>query len=276
MGLGLIGGSVAKDVRRLGLARQILGYDNNAEYHEEINSRKLVDYLSGSPDEKLAEAELVLLAVPVKAFTEVLPQILPHISKKAIVTDTGSVKSPLLNMMCSPEYDGILFVGGHPIAGSEHFGPGAAQDNLFSGKRCILTPVVNTDDDAVQIVRKFWELLGAEVSEMDADSHDQMFASVSHLPHLLAYACIQAIASNESQNALGLSGAGLKDFSRIASSSPQMWADIFLENQEKLLPRVSAFNEVLSGLEETIKSNDKEKLIELLALSKSARDRWMT
>ena len=205
MGLGLIGGSVAKDVRRLGLARQILGYDNNAEYHEEINSRKLVDYLSGSPDEKLAEAELVLLAVPVKAFTEVLPQILPHISKKAIVTDTGSVKSSLLNMMCSPEYDGILFVGGHPIAGSEHFGPGAAQDNLFSGKRCILTPVVNTDDDAVQIVRKFWELLGAEVSEMDADSHDQMFASVSHLPHLLAYACIQAIASNESQNALGLS-----------------------------------------------------------------------
>lgn len=89
VGLGLIGGSVAKDVRRLGLARQILGYDNNAEYHEEINSRKLVDYLSGSPDEKLAEAELVLLAVPVKAFTEVLPQILPHISKKAIVTDTG-------------------------------------------------------------------------------------------------------------------------------------------------------------------------------------------
>jgi len=110
---------------------------------------------------------------------------------------------------------------------------------------------------------------------MDAESHDQMFASVSHLPHLLAYACIQAISNTDTQEALGHSGAGLKDFSRIASSSPQMWADIFLENKENLLPRVVGFNEVLSALEETIKNNDKRKLVELLALSKKARDRWM-
>ena len=275
VGLGLIGGSVAKDVRRLGLARQILGYDNNEEYHKEIKSRKLVDYLSDAPDKKLAEAELVLLAVPVKAFKEVLPAILPNISSTAILTDTGSVKSPLLNMMCAPEYEEIRFVGGHPIAGSEHFGPGAAQQNLFSGKRCILTPGEKTDKDWIRVVRRLWESLGAKVSEMDAESHDQMFASVSHLPHLLAYACIQAIANTETQEALGHSGAGLKDFSRIASSSPQMWADIFLENQDNLLPRVAAFNEVLSALEETIKKNDKKKLVELLALSKNARDRWM-
>ena len=218
VGLGLIGGSVAKDVRRLGMARQILGYDNNEEYHKEIKSRKLVDYLSDAPDKKLAEAELVLLAVPVKAFKEVLPAILPNISSTAILTDTGSVKSPLLNMMCAPEYEEIRFVGGHPIAGSEHFGPGAAQQNLFSGKRCILTPGEKTDKDWIRVVRRLWESLGAKVSEMDAESHDQMFASVSHLPHLLAYACIQAIANTETQKALGHSGAGLKDFSRIASS----------------------------------------------------------
>ena len=275
VGLGLIGGSVAKDVRRLGMARQILGYDNNEEYQKEIKSRKLVDYLSDAPDKKLAEAELVLLAVPVKAFKEVLPAILPNISSTAIITDTGSVKSPLLNMMCATEYEEIRFVGGHPIAGSEHFGPGAAQHNLFSGKRCILTPGEKTDKDWIRVVRRLWESLGANVSEMDAESHDQMFASVSHLPHLLAYACIQAIANTETQEALGHSGAGLKDFSRIASSSPQMWADIFLENQDNLLPRVAAFNEVLSALEETIKKNDKKNLVELLALSKNARDRWM-
>ena len=275
VGLGLIGGSVAKDVRRLGLARQILGYDNNEEYHKEIKSRKLVDYLSDAPDKKLAKAELVLLAVPVKAFKEVLPAILLNISSTAILTDTGSVKSPLLNMMCAPEYEEIRFVGGHPIAGSEHFGPGAAQQNLFSGKRCILTPGEKTDKDWIRVVRRFWESLGAKVSEMDAESHDQMFASVSHLPHLLAYACIQAISNTDTQEALGHSGAGLKDFSRIASSSPQMWADIFLENQDNLLPRVAAFNEVLSALEETIKMNDKKNLVELLALSKNARDRWM-
>ena len=275
VGLGLIGGSVARDVRRLGLARQILGYDNNEEYHKEIKSGKLADYLSETPDKKLAQAELVLLAVPVKSFKEVLPVILPNISSTAILTDTGSVKSPLLKMMCSPEYKKIRFVGGHPIAGSEHFGPAAAQQNLFSGKRCILTPGEKTDKDWIRVVRRFWESLGAKVSEMDAESHDQMFASVSHLPHLLAYACIQAISNTDTQEALGHSGAGLKDFSRIASSSPQMWADIFLENQENLLPRIAAFNEVLKALEETIKKSDKRKLMELLALSKNARDRWM-
>ena len=275
VGLGLIGGSVARDVRRLGLAQQILGYDNNEEYRKEIRSRKLSDYLSDTPDKKLAQAQLVLLAVPVKSFKEVLPLILPNISSTAILTDTGSVKSPLLKMMCSPEYKKIRFVGGHPIAGSEHFGPAAAQQNLFSGKRCILTPGEKTDKDWIRVVWRFWESLGAKVSEMDAESHDQMFASVSHLPHLLAYACIQAISNTDTQEALGHSGAGLKDFSRIASSSPQMWADIFLENQENLLPRVAAFNEVLKALEENIKNNDKKNLVELLALSKSEPHRWM-
>tara|TARA_B100001250_G_scaffold166677_1_gene143492 strand:- start:630 stop:1502 length:873 start_codon:yes stop_codon:yes gene_type:complete len=275
VGLGLIGGSVAKAVRSLGLARQIFGYDNNEEYHKEIKSRKLADYLSDVPDKKLAQAELVLLAVPVKSFKEVLPNILTNISSKAILTDTGSVKSPLLKMMCSPKYKKIRFVGGHPIAGSENFGPAAAKQDLFYGKRCILTPEEKTDKDLILVVRRFWESLGAKVSEMDAESHDQMFASVSHLPHILAYACIQAISNTDSQEALGHSGAGLKDFSRIASSSPQMWADIFLENKENLLPRVAAFNEVLSALEETIKKNDKRKLVELLALSKTARDQWM-
>ena len=275
VGLGLIGGSVAKAVRSLGLARQIFGYDNNEEYHKEIKSSKLADYLSDVPDKKLAQAELVLLAVPVKSFKEVLTNILPNISSKAILTDTGSVKSPLLKMMCSTKYKKIRFVGGHPIAGSENFGPAAAKQDLFYGKRCILTPEEKTEKDLILVVRRFWESLGAKVSEMDAGSHDQMFASVSHLPHLLAYACIQAISNTDTQEALGHSGAGLKDFSRIASSSPQMWADIFLENQENILPRLAAFNEVLSAIEETIKRNDKRKLVELLALSKSARDRWM-
>ena len=276
VGLGLIGGSVARDVRRLGLARQILGYDNNEEYHKEINSGKLVDYLSDAPDKKLAQAELVLLAVPVKSFKEVLPVILPNISSTAILTDTGSVKSPLLKMMCSPEYKKIRFVGGHPIAGSEHFGPAAAQQNLFSGKRCILTPGEKTDKDWIRVVRRFWESLGAKVSEMDAESHDQMFASVSHLPHLLAYASIHAITNSDKPDALGQSGAGLKDFSRIASSSPEMWADIFLENQENLLPRMNTFKDAMTDLEDAIMRNDKEKLVVLLTLAKTERDRCMT
>ena len=276
VGLGLIGGSFVMDVRRLGLAKRILGYDNNSEYRAEISSRNLVDYLAEAPDAKLAEAQLVMLAVPVKAFAEVLSNIRPHLSTSVILTDTGSVKSPLLQLMRTPVYTGIRFVGGHPIAGSEIFGPLAAKENLFSGKRCILTPETNTDRDVVHTVCEMWESIGSMVSEMDAEDHDQMFASVSHLPHLLAYASIQAIADSSTPEALSHSGAGLKDFSRIASSSPEMWADIFLENQENLLSRMNTFKDVVAKLEDAIKRNDKEKLIELLAQAKTERDRWMT
>jgi len=276
VGLGLIGGSFAMDVRRLGLAKRILGYDNNSEYRAEISSRNLVDYLADAPDEKLAEAQLIMLAVPVKAFAEVLSNIRPHLSTSAILTDTGSVKSPLLKLMRTPVYSGISFVGGHPIAGSETFGPLAARENLFAGKRCILTPEMDTDRDVVRKVCAMWESMGSMVSEMDAEDHDQMFASVSHLPHLLAYASIQAIADSSTPEALSHSGAGLKDFSRIASSSPEMWADIFLENQDNLLSRMNTFKDVVSKLEDAIKRNDKKKLIELLARAKTERDRWMT
>jgi len=264
------------DVRRLGLAKRILGYDNNSEYRTEISSRDLVDYLAEAPDAKLADAQLVMLAVPVKAFADVLSNIRPHLSASVIITDTGSVKSPLLQMMRAPEYAGISFVGGHPIAGSENFGPRAARENLFAGKRCILTPETDTDRDVVRTVCEMWESMGSMVSEMDAEDHDQMLASVSHLPHLLAYASIQAIADSSTPEALSHSGAGLKDFSRIASSSPEMWADIFLENQENLLSRMNTFKDVVAKLEDAIKRNDKEKLIELLAQAKTERDRWMT
>lgn len=276
VGLGLIGGSFAMDVRRLGLAKRILGYDNNSEYRAEITSRNLVDYLADAPDEKLAEAQLVVFAVPVKAFAEVLSNIRPHLSTSVILTDTGSVKSPLLKLMRTPIYSGISFVGGHPIAGSENFGPRAARGNLFAGKRCILTPETDTDRDVVRTVCEMWESMGSMVSEMDAEDHDQMFASVSHLPHLLAYASIQAIADSSTPEALSHSGAGLKDFSRIASSSPEMWADIFLENQENLLSRMNTFKDVVVKIEDAIKRNDKKKLIELLAKAKTERDRWMT
>ena len=276
VGLGLIGGSFAMEVRRLGLAKRILGYDNNSEYRAEITRRNLVDYLANAPDEKLAEAQLVMLAVPVKAFAEVLSNIRPHLSTSVILTDTGSVKSHLLKLMRTPVYSGISFVGGHPIAGSENFGPLAAKENLFSGKRCILTPEMDTDRDVVRKVCEIWESIGSMVTEMDAEDHDKMFASVSHLPHLLAYASIQAISDSSTPEAMSHSGAGLKDFSRIASSSPEMWADIFLENQENLLSRINTFKDVVTRLEDAIKRNDKEKLIELLARAKTERDRWMT
>ncbi len=275
IGLGLIGGSFAKDVRRLNLAKIILGYDQNSEYLKQIASLNLSDYVSGTIDSRISEANLVMLAVPVKSFSGVIAQIKPFLKPDTIVTDAGSVKTSLVELMSHEENAGISFIGGHPIAGAERFGPQAAQDNLFRGKRFILTPNQNTKAEVTARVRELWEAIGANVLEMDAQSHDKIFASVSHLPHLLAFATIQAIADADHPEVLGHSGAGLKDFSRIASSSPEMWADIFLENEKFLLPRVEALQKVMKKLELAILHQDKEALVKLLAEAKEAKDRWM-
>jgi len=275
VGLGLIGGSFSKDVRRLGLSKNILGYDNNSDNWEKIRSLNLVDYLAKNPNEKLKEAELILLAVPVKAYRKILSQIRPYINKSVIITDVGSVKTPLCRIMSSKDYKKFNFVGGHPIAGSEDFGPNSARDKLFAGKRFILTPNKNSIKDTVQRIRSLWESMGANITEMDPETHDKMFASVSHLPHLLAYASISAITNSETQNALEYCGAGLKDFSRIASSNPEMWSNIFFENQKNLLSRIAIFKEVLNELEDSIRGKNEKKLIKILSQAKKERDRWM-
>ena len=275
IGLGLIGGSFAMDIRRLGLAERVIGYENNPEYRKLILTQNFVDYLGDKPDKELSKAELILLAVPVKAFEEIIPELIPYLSESVIITDVGSVKLPLIKLMNKPEYKDIRFVGGHPITGSEYFGPNAATEKLFTGKRFILTPETDSDPDVIKRVSSMWMSIGAIVSEMDAASHDELFASVSHLPHLLAYASIQAISNYESPDVLSHSGAGLKDFSRIASSSPAMWADIFIENQKNLIPRITIFKEILSELEESILKNDKKTLIKILEKAKTERDRWM-
>ena len=210
-----------------------------------------------------------------KAFEDVISKIYPHLSRSVIITDVGSVKLPLTKLMNEHKFKKIRFVGGHPIAGSEYFGPNAAKEKLFTDKRLILTPIRGTDPEAVKIVRNFWQSIGAIVSEMKPESHDELFASVSHLPHLLAYASIQAIFNSESPEVLRHSGAGLKDFSRIASSSPEMWSDIFIENQKNLIERIKIFKKVLKELEDSIFKKDKKKLVQMLEKAKSERDRWM-
>ena len=275
IGLGLIGGSLAKDIKRLGISQKIIGFENNPEYRKQILSQNFVDYLGIFPDEKIRESELIIIAVPVKSFEEVILKLVPYISKSVIITDVSSVKLPLIKLMNRPAHKNIRFVGGHPIAGSEYFGPSAAQEKLFSQKRLILTPTKDSYHEDVKKVRKFWQSLGTLVSEMDPDSHDKLFASVSHLPHLLAYASIQAIFNSESPDILKHSGAGLKDFSRIASSSPEMWSDIFIANQKNLIPRINIFRDVLKELEDSILKKDKKRLIKILEKSKTERDRWM-
>ncbi len=238
VGLGLIGGSLAIDLRRLGLAAEILGYDSNPEHCTKAKELQLADHCNSVPDETLRDADWIVFAVPVQSTEKALDQFRPFLKR-------------------------------------ERFGPEAAVESLFAGKRFVLTPNEQTRKAPLEAVRRLWTEIGCEVIEMDAHLHDRIFASVSHLPHLLAYATIQAIADSDSPEALEHSGAGLKDFSRIASSSPEMWADIFLQNQQPLLQRVEALSTCIHQIGEAIRQNDKQRLVELLAQAKASKDRWV-
>ncbi|MGA1164819.1 MAG: prephenate dehydrogenase [bacterium] len=223
----------------------------------------------------LRDADLVILATPVSSFPQVLHSIRPQLGSHTLVSDVGSVKSPLLSTI--QDYPELIprFVGGHPIAGGERFGPPSARTHLFEGKRFILTPTDATPLEVTQRLQILWEALGSKVAVMNAAQHDQIFAAVSHLPHLIAYASIQAIIGSDQEEVLQFSGAGLKDFSRIASSSPEMWTDIFLENREHLLPRLRHLKQLLGQLDDHLEHANREKLQQFLQQAKFARDQWI-
>jgi len=276
IGLGLIGGSFCLDLRRLNLVDTLIGYDICEEHCEEALSLGIVDYAAPEYDDHLSSATLVILATPVKTYGKILPNLASKLKDGTILSDVGSVKQSFMKYAQMPEYQHLRFVGGHPIAGSEQFGPQSARTHLFEDKRFILTPNEDTNADALEQVRYLWEQIGSKVHDMSPFTHDHVFAAVSHLPHLLAYASIHTIEETETPQALAYSGAGLKDFSRIASSSPEMWVDIFLENQESLLTHLTHYQNLLKQIEELILSENKEELLVLLQQSKALRDHWMT
>ena len=274
-GLGLIGGSLAIDLKRLRLVNYLIGYEISKKNFEIAKSRNLVDILKSTPDENLLDTNLIIFALPFNAIEKVLEQIRPYIKTNTIVTDTGSVKSSIMNLMQIKKNKGINFIGGHPIAGSEKFGPESARSNLFRGKQFIVTPSKRTNEKNLNLVKILWQKLGCKVIQMNAKSHDEIFASVSHLPHFIAFASILAIIDSENPKSLGNSGAGLRDFSRIASSNPKLWSDIFIQNKEKLNVRIDILSKKIEELRRYINENDVKKLVKILNLAKTSRDEWM-
>lgn len=275
IGLGLIGGSLALDIKHFKLANKILGYDNSPEHCKSAEQLGLVEQAVSANFQKLSEVELVILASPVRALPSIMRAIHPWLRPQTIVTDVGSVKGPILQVMQQPEYSNIRFVGSHPISGSEMFGPQSARQGLFESKKFIVTPTAETSPEALERIKQLWQAIGSNVYEMEADLHDRIFSEVSHLPHLLAYATIEAIGTSNTPDSLRYFGAGLKDFSRIAASSPVMWADIFLDNQH-LLSSLARFRQTLDKFEKLIREQDRETLIDSLTHSKELRDHWIS
>lgn len=273
IGTGMIGSSLMLALRGAGAARVYVGHDINLERAEKAKARGIVDAVAESVGEAVREAELVVIAVPVRATGAVCEAMAPAIGADAIVTDVGSTKVAVMEVVGRTLPFPERFVGGHPIAGNEKSGPEAADAGLFKGRRCLITPTASTRSDAVGEVRAIWEAVGASVEEMDAQLHDRALAYVSHLPHVAAFALAAAageVAAGDNA-LLGLSGGGFADTTRIAASDPVMWRDVLLDNAGPVLEAIERLDRTLGRLRRAIAAGDGEALVRLIEEARSGR-----
>ena len=273
IGVGLIGGSLARACRGK-VAREVIGLDKDRTHLKRAVDLGLVDRAADLP-RGVGGAELVIIAVPVGSFPEVAPLIAPFLSPGSIVTDVGSVKGALVEEVETRMPSGTAYVPGHPIAGTERSGPEAASADLFRGSLCVLTPTPRTPEEAVKRVTRLWEEMGARVLLMDPFRHDRIFAVVSHLPHVVAYALMGTILDLQDgdEELFGFSAGGLRDFTRIAASHPIMWRDILLSNREEVLAALARFRKVLTRIEEMIRGEDPVGLVEEFQRAREVREK---
>jgi prephenate dehydrogenase len=272
IGVGLIGGSLAQACRG-GIARRVVGLDTDEAHRKQAVALGLVDDLGELPG-GVEGADLVVVSVPVGMATEVIRVVAPYLADGCIVTDVGSVKGDLVAQMEAEIPLGRAFVPGHPIAGTERAGPGAAWPALFQGNLCVLTPSSRTPEDALKKIIQLWERVGSHVVLMDPFRHDHIFALVSHLPHVVAYALIGTILNHQDggEELLSFSAGGLRDFTRIAASHPIMWRDILILNRGQVLESIARFREALGEIEEMVQAGDGVRLIEQFRRAKEMRE----
>jgi len=259
LGVGLIGGSFAMALKESGLCGLITGCGRNRENLKTAKARGIIDSFDSDPASACAGADLVFFSTPVGSFTRLGELIRPSLKKGAIVTDGGSVKGSLVYEMEKLMPGGVRYVGGHPIAGSDRSGIDASQAALFRNAKCILTPTKDTDRDALSDLSDMWTALGACVIRMSPERHDRIYAAVSHLPHLLAYALVNSVAGADPEF-LAFSGQGFIDMTRLAASSGEVWRDICILNRENLLEAVSDFRRKLDFLSVCLEKADGASL----------------
>lgn len=275
VGTGLIGGSFALALKQAGAVGEVLGTGRSPAKLTRARELGLIDR---AVDWKQAgQADCILLALPVGDTGSALKQLAPHLKPGAIVTDAGSTKASVVETARAAL--GVRFadfVPGHPIAGSELSGPGAARADLYQGKRVVLTPQADTRADALATVRLLWETTGALVETLDAVQHDRIFAAVSHLPHLAAFALVDALAQRaDAETFFRFAAGGFRDFTRIAGSSPEMWRDIALTNHEALLNELDAYLAALQTLRLAVSEKDSDALLNQFSRARAARENWI-
>ncbi|MDR9774005.1 prephenate/arogenate dehydrogenase family protein [Rhizobium hidalgonense] len=274
IGIGLIGSSLAYDIRRLGLAREIVVATRSPDTLKRAEELGLGDRYTTSSADAVRDADLVIVSVPVGASESVAKEIAASLKRGAVVTDVGSTKASVIAQMLPHIPAGVHFIPGHPLAGTEKSGPDAGFPGLFEGRWCIFTPVAGTDETAMKRLRGFWEALGSKVDEMDAEHHDKVLAIVSHLPHIIAYNIVGTADDLETvteSEVIKYSASGFRDFTRLAASDPTMWRDVCLHNRDAILEMLARFSEDLAYLQRAIRWGEGDKIFELFTRTRAIR-----
>ncbi len=274
VGIGLIGSSLARVVRREGLAGQIAITTRSEATLRRARELGLGDLYFDAAPEAVRDADLVVVSVPVGASGAVAAEIAPALKRGAIVTDVGSTKRSVIEQMRPHIPDGVHFIPGHPIAGTEKSGPDAGFPELFENRWCIFTPLPGTDAEALERLSDFWRRFGSNVDTMDPEHHDMVLAIVSHLPHIIAYNIVGTADDLETvtkSEVIKYSASGFRDFTRLAASDPTMWRDVCLHNRDAILEMLARFSEDLASLQRAIRWGDGDKLFELFTRTRAVR-----
>jgi len=275
VGTGLIGGSFSLALKEAGAVREVLGVGRNPASLAVALERGLIDRAVSWTE--AGQADCILLALPVGETAAVLQQLAPHLKAGAIITDAGSTKLNVITAARAALGARFAdFVPGHPIAGSEQSGPGAARADLYQGRKVVLTPQPDIRADALATVTALWQAAGAQIETLDADLHDRVFAAVSHLPHLAAFALVDELAQRaDGDTFFRFAASGFRDFTRIAGSSPEMWRDIALANREAVLTELDAYVAALQTLRSAVSAEDADALRAIFSRAREARNHWM-
>lgn len=274
IGIGLIGSSLARVVRREGLARHIAISTRRAETLERAEELNLGDSYTTDAKAAVRDADLVIVSVPVGASGTVAEEIAPALKKGAILTDVGSTKQSVVAQMLPFVPEGVHFIPGHPLAGTENSGPDAGFPDLFDNRWCIFTPLPDTDPAALEKLSEFWRRCGSNIDTMTPEHHDMTLAIVSHLPHIIAYNIVGTaddLATVTKSEVIKYSASGFRDFTRLAASDPTMWRDVCLHNKDAILEMLARFSEDLSSLQRAIRWGDGDKLFDLFTRTRAIR-----
>ena len=275
IGVGLIGGSLALALKERNLAKVVFGYGRDQSRLEVAQKSNVIDAFSTNIKEAIDDANIVVIATPVGTFKDILDQIEPLISSNVIITDVGSTKSDIVNIVNDVLKDNSsCFIPAHPIAGKERSGFEVSDSKLYDGKKVIITPQETNSPESIDVIDQMWKNVGADVDFMSAESHDNLLGMTSHLPHMLAFSLVNYLV-DQNPNASIYAGGGFKDFSRIASGDAVMWRDICLQNKNQIMSHLKGYQSTLDDLLKAINDEDSEKLGQLFTTAKKTRDSWL-